>query len=105
MVAAFIAFMIYDYVSYHSRYTSAMTVVSRLDGRAGSLLDWPFGRECRITFDRPLSAEELGELAVLNSLSGRHWIGVAFDCEMEASQILAARDALSGCVVFEMSSD
>ena len=82
-----------------------MSVVGRLDGRAGSLLDWPFGRECRITFDRPLNPEELRELEVLNSLSGRHWVGVAFDCEIDTAQLQAAHEALSDCVVFAVDQD
>ena len=102
MALAFVALVIYDYVSYHRRYDAAMSVVSRLDGRAGSLFDWPFGRECRVTFDRPVTAEELSELAVLNALAGRHAVGVAFDCEMRPAQLQAARETLTECVVTQV---
>lgn len=97
----FLVFVAYDYVTYHSQYDAAMGVVSRLNGRSGSLLDWPFGRETIISFKRPLTDEELSELDVLNSLSGRHSIAVYFNCDLDNSQLHAASLALHKCRVYQ----
>lgn len=85
---------ILDYQRYHAQLDRAMAVVSDLEGRAGSLLDWPFGRDMVISFERPLSGEELERLAVLNSLQGRHNVSVFFRCQLTPQQLTAAKAAL-----------
>lgn len=101
LLGLFLLFVVYDYVTYYSRYNSAMDIARRHDARIGSLLDWPFGRECRITFDKPLDEAALRELTVLNSLSGRHWVGVALNYELDDSQLELVREALHDCHVFQ----
>ena len=90
---------IIDYQIYYARLDHAMSVVSDLDGRAGSLLDWPFGREIVIVFEHPLNDEELDRLSVVKSLHGRHVVAVAFRCEMTPQQLEAARAALPDMAV------
>ena len=72
----------FDYAKFHSRNRRALNVVSRLNGRAGSLLDWPFGKEYVIVFDRLLSNAELQQLSEPNSLVGRNHVTVYFDCDL-----------------------
>lgn len=100
MLGLFLLFVAYDYVTYHSRYNSAINVAHRHGARVGSLLDWPFGRECRITFEAPLDKSAMRELAILNSLAGRHWVGVALNYELDDIQLQSARDVLHDCHVF-----
>lgn len=90
---------IVDYQRYHAKIDRAMTVVSELGGRAGSLLDWPFGREYAISFDRPLTDDELERLSVVNSLQGRHYVSVFFRCQLSPEELEAARKALPDCAV------
>ncbi len=85
---------IIDYQIYYARLDRAMSVVADLDGRAGSLLDWPFGREIVIVFERPLNDEELDQLVVVKSLQGRHVVAVVFRCEITPQQLESARAAL-----------
>ena len=98
----FFAFVAYDYVTYHSHYNSAVGVAQAHGARVGSLLDWPIGRECRITFDQPIGREAIVELAVLNTLASRHWIGVAFNYDMTDIDLEHARDTLPDCHVFRV---
>ncbi|QDU74207.1 hypothetical protein Pan97_12120 [Bremerella volcania] len=83
-----------DYQRYHAQLDRAMAVVYQLEGRAGSILDWPFGREMVVTFERSLTSEELERLGILNSLQGRHVISVWFRCQMTPQQLAAAQAAL-----------
>lgn len=90
---------IIDYQIYYAKLDRAMSVVSELDGRAGSLLDWPFGREIAIVFERPLSDKELERLSVVKSLQGRHVVAVVFRCEMTHQQLESALNALPDMAV------
>jgi hypothetical protein len=78
-----------------------MVVVSELDGRAGSLLGWPFGKEYIITFSRPLTDDELERLSVLNSLAGRDYVAVAFNCDLTPQELKTAQHVLSECHVYQ----
>jgi len=98
----FLAIVTYDYVSYHSRYKTAVGVAQAHGALVGSLLGWPLGRECRITFDQPIDRDVIAELAVLNSLTSRHWVGVAFNYEMTDADLQHARDTLPECHVFRV---
>jgi len=91
-----------DYQRYHAQLDQAMAVVAELKGRAGSLLDWPFGKELVISFDRPLTDSELKRLSILNSLQGRHHVRVFFRCALTPQQLTAAQKALSKCYVGQM---
>ena len=42
-----LAIVVFDYVTYHSRFKTAICVAQAHGARVGSLLDWPLGRECR----------------------------------------------------------
>ncbi len=94
----------YDYVTYHSRYRSAIDVAHSHGARVGSLLDWPFGRECRITFDRPVDRDAIPDLAVLTSLASRHSVGIAFNYDMADADLKHARDTLRECHVFRVGA-
>tara|TARA_R110002111_G_scaffold225423_1_gene287096 strand:- start:227 stop:598 length:372 start_codon:yes stop_codon:yes gene_type:complete len=98
----FLAFVAYDYVTYHSRYKTGVGVAQAHGARVGSLLGWPLGRECRITFDQPIDRQAIAELAVLNSLTSRHWIGVAFIYDMTDADLKHAQDTLPECHVFRV---
>jgi len=91
----------FDYISYHARNRRAMAVVADLEGRAGSLLGWPMGKEYIVTFSRPLTDEELKRLSVLNSLAGRDYVAVAFKCDLTPQQLATARQVLSECRVYQ----
>ena len=105
LIGLMLAVVAYDYVTYYSRYNSAVDVARRHGARIGSLLDWPLGRECRITFDRPLNVAALQELTILNSLSGRHWVGVALNYELDDGQLQSAREMLHKCHVFHPDAE
>ncbi|MEW4564356.1 hypothetical protein AB1K70_17590 [Bremerella sp. JC770] len=94
MIAGFI-----DYQRYHWQINRAMAIVGELEGRAGSLLDWPFGREYMIVFQRPLDGSELERLKAINTLQGRHYVTVVFRCQLTQKQFEAAKLALPDCVV------
>ena len=96
-----LAFVAYDYVTYYARYNSAIDVARLHGARIGSLMDWPFGRECRITFDQPLNDAAFQDLKVLNSLTGRHWVGVALNYELDDAHLQSARDILHNCHVLQ----
>jgi hypothetical protein len=101
LLVLFLVFVVYDYTSYHARNRRAMAVVKDLGGSAGSLMDWPFGKEIRIAFSRSLADAELERLTVLNSLAGRDFVGVMFNCELSTEQLGSARRALPECVVLQ----
>lgn len=101
LLLAFLGFVAFDYVSYHSRGRRAMTVVSDLGGRAGSISGWPSGKEYFIASSGPLTDAELERLSVLNSLSGRDYVTVAFSCDLTPLQLGAAQRTLSECRVFQ----
>ena len=97
-----LASVVFEYVTYHSRYKTAVEVAQAHGGRVGSLLDWPLGRECRITFDQPIDRDAVGHLAVLNSLSSRHSVGVAFNYDISDADLEHACEILSQCHVFRV---
>lgn len=97
-----IAFVAYDYTTYNSGFWAAIGVAKAHGARVGSLLDWPFGRECRITFEQPLDRDAVADLRVLNSLAPRHWVGVGFNYEMLDADFEHARDILPKCHVFRV---
>lgn len=99
MVILLIIGGVIDYQRYHAKIDRAMTVVAELGGRAGSLLDWPFGREYAISFDRPLTNDELERLSAVNTLQGRHYVGVFFRCQLTPQEFEAAKKALPDCAV------
>ena len=98
----FLAYVGYDYITYHSRYKNAIGVAQAHGARVGSLLDWPFGRELRITFDQPIDRDAVADLAVLNSLTSRHWVGVAFNYDITDVDFEHANDTLPDCHVFHV---
>ena len=98
----FLAFVAYDSFTYHSRYKTATGVAQAHGAHVGSLFGWPFGRECQITFDQPIDCRAVAELAVLNSLTSRHWVGVAFNYDMTDADLEHARDTLPECHVFRV---
>ncbi len=81
-----------------------MDVARRHGARIGSLLDWPFGRECRITFDKPIDHDAINELTVLNSLTSRHWVGVALNYDLDEAELQHAQTSLHNCHVFQIDS-
>jgi len=81
-----------------------MMVVSDLGGRAGSLNGWPLGKEYIIAFTRPLTDAEIERLSVLNSLSGRDYVAVAFNCDLTPLQLETAQRVLSDCRVFQQDA-
>lgn len=93
-----------DYRRYYSQLDQAMAVVSDLEGHAGSLLDWPFGREIVVSFERPLDREEVNQLTFLNSLKGRHVVTVVFRCQLTPKQLSDVKEALSDCAVRQVDN-
>jgi hypothetical protein len=87
----------YDYISFEARQRAAMAVVDRLGGRASSLGGWPLGMEYRIIMSRPLTDDEIEQLAILNLLADRNWVGVRFDWLVETALLERYRDVLSRC--------
>ena len=102
VIGLFVVFVGYDYYTYHSRYHAAISVAVTHGARVGALLDWPLGRECNIAFDRPIDRAVIEELAVLNSLTSRHWVEIAFNCDISDDDLQFARDTLPECVVFRV---
>lgn len=99
IVTILISVVGYDYISYHAKLNSTLREVVVLNGHYSSLTDWPFGKELHISFDRPLTSDELQKLAVLNSLSSRHFVVVYFYCDLESGQLDEVRSALTQCGV------
>ncbi len=97
-----LAIVVFDYVTYHSRFKTAICVAQAHGARVGSLLDWPLGRECRIAFDQPIDRDAVRHLAVLNSLSSRHSVGVAFNYDISDADLEYACEILSQCQVFRV---
>ena len=58
--------------------------------------------ECRIAFDHQIDREAVADLAVLNSLTSRHWVGVAFNYDMTDVDLEHARNTLSDYHVFRV---
>lgn len=104
LITALFAYGVFDYISYHARLRRALNSVFDVGGRAGSLGSWPLGQVLRIKFERPLNAEELHKISVLNELRRRHLVGVMFDCDMTPQQSQQSRDVLHRCHVFNVSS-
>lgn len=91
----------YQYEAHASRCSRA---VAQLGGRTGSLMGWPWGREVIVSLPRPVTDEELQQLAIL-SAGGRDYVAVRFNCELTDAQLAAARRVLSRCAVSDESND
>jgi hypothetical protein len=79
----------------------AFPVIRELGGRIGSIPFWPFGCEYRITFrDCRLSEDDLQRLVVLNDLTGRNSVGIAFvDTNLTEMDVKRLRTLLPHCGV------
>ncbi|MDQ3331683.1 MAG: hypothetical protein M3552_13680, partial [Planctomycetota bacterium] len=78
-IAAFSGWFLVREVRDRRHREQAFPVVKDLGGRIGSIPFWTVGDEIRITFaDRSFAREELARLVVLEPLTDRHWVGVAF---------------------------
>lgn len=98
----FVIYLGWDYFQYHSRLRHAMSVVSNCGGSAGSLMDWPFGRELRITFTHPPTEADLQRLEILNGLNSRHWVGVMYKCELTDEELRRIESTLGKCHVIHV---
>jgi hypothetical protein len=79
LVLIAIAVLVAREVRNHQNKKAAFAVVYELDGQIGTIPFEPFGTEYRIEFhNRNFTAEELQRLCILNRLTGRNWVRVAF---------------------------
>jgi hypothetical protein len=89
-----------DFAQWHVRKQRALDVVFELGGRAGSIGGWPLGEEIVITFERELTDEDFQRLAILNTLSGRHYVGVHLaDGNLSDTRLAWIQEILSNCHV------
>ena len=90
-----------DYIRVKAKDRRAFDAISQCGGRCGSIPIRPLGTEYRITFFRALTADELDQLAELNSLRGS--VGVAFvDCELSTGQIREVTARLHNCRLYRV---
>lgn len=104
LLGLFLVFLAFDYGNYYLRYNAAIGVARRHGARVGSLLDWPLGRECCITFDKPVDNATLRELTVLNSLSSRHSVSIALNYELDDDRLRFLQETLRECYLFRSNA-
>jgi hypothetical protein len=91
----------------HGERRRAFAVVEMLGGRVGGIRSPLFplaGAEIRIEFRKgEFIHGDLRQLAVLNPLSGRNWVGVMFkDTDVSGDEIRALHELLPKCHVFRI---
>lgn len=94
--------MAIDYRAFQAREQKVSEVVSSLGGELGHIsTGWP-GTRYTAFFERPLTDEELEELAALKLLTGRNGVEISFRCEMTPSQLEAVQKAFPECRVITL---
>ena len=103
LVAGALLFAAREVIDHRNRH-AALPVVTELGGKIGSTPVWPFGNEYRISFhDVHLTNDDLRRLVVLNLLTQRHTIGIAFvDTNLTEDEIQSLRQQLPKCVIFRV---
>ena len=89
----------YDYWMFHSTQNEIKSAVSKLDGKMGSLMGWPFGIENVFSFQQELSDEQLDSLAVLDSKKYRNYVIIHFAFDMELTNLKDLRKRFPTCHV------
>jgi hypothetical protein len=105
VLAAFLVLLAvpcFDYVVFQSREESILAISTQLGGHPFSIGGWPFGEEHLIVFSRPLTNNELQQLATLDPIhqSGRHAIRVSFkNCSLSEKRLAEVREILHNIVI------
>ena len=86
-----VAVISYDYWKFHSMRQSALELIVKCNGRAGSILGWPLGQDFVVSFNQPLTESQIEQLSQLNEYKYRSSFLIYLNYDIDDSELIQIR--------------
>lgn len=103
-VSCLIILAVMDYAAVQYKDSHVSRIVSNLGGKTGSIPAWPLGTEYRISFESPLTMEQINFLTPLNDLRGDVWVAFP-ECAFSENEVRDIRSKLYRCHLHSITED